>query len=246
MHHRVVIAVLFCLPLVSTAFVLLPKTHINYSSDSLSRSINRRRIISSQMAAQRAHIITEGEAVSFSSPDGPISARSKVLATWGVLGVLLMIGNAIKRLMPIALQPFYSSDFTSTQWTLYISWALIMSYAEGFKGFHQKFSPLVVRRSFTLEQNVSLLNVLFAWAYSMGLYSATKKRMIVSWAITGGVMLLVILVKSLTYPWRSIMDGGVVAGLTLGSLSIVYHYVLAMCGRLPDVDPCIVEPKRSD
>ena len=54
-------------------------------------------------------------------------------------------------------------------------------------------------------------------------------------------MALVMLVKSLAYPWRSVVDGGVVAGLTLGSLSILYHYVLAMSGRIPDIDACLVE-----
>lgn len=155
-----------------------------------------------------------------------------------------MIGNAIKRLLPIALQPFYSGDFTPAQWAMYAVWGVIMSYAEGFKGFHQKFSPLVVRRAFTLDSNISVINLTFAWAYSMGLFFATKKRMVISWSITGGVMLLVMLVKSLTYPWRSIVDGGVVAGLTIGSLSILYHYIVAMCGKLPEIDPCMAETQK--
>lgn len=168
-----------------------------------------------------------------------LSARDKLLASWGVLGVMLMLGNAIKRLMPIALQPFYSSDFTTMQWVMYIAWGLFMSYAEGYKGFHQKFSPLVVKRAFTLKDNGSFLNVVFAWAYSMGLFFATRKRMIISWSITVGVMGLVVLVKNLAHPWRSIMDGGVVAGLTIGSVSMFYHYVRAMRGRLPDIDACM-------
>ncbi|CAM9250426.1 unnamed protein product, partial [Ectocarpus fasciculatus] len=168
------------------------------------------------------------------------SFRGKVLGTWGVISVLLMLGNAVKRLLPVALQPFTTGDFTQSQWAMYISWGLFMSYAEGFKGFHQKFSPLVVRRAFTLEENLSVVNVVFAFAYSMGLYFATKKRMVISWSITAGVMTLVMIVKNLAYPWRSIVDGGVVAGLTIGSLSIVYHYINAMFGKLPDIDGCFV------
>ena len=37
-------------------------------------------------------------------------------------------------------------------------------------------------------------------------------------------------VKSLTYPWRSIVDGGVVLGLTVGVSSIFFHYVRALRG----------------
>jgi hypothetical protein len=164
----------------------------------------------------------------------------QLLAAWGVLGVLMLTGNAIRRLMPIALQPFYTGDLSAPQWALYAGWALFMAYAEGYKGFHQKFSPLVVKRAFTLDKNRSILNVIFAWAYSMGLFFATRKRMIVSWSISAGVMALVMLVKNLAHPWRSIVDGGVVLGLTLGSLSIVYHYIRAIFGKLPDIDACLV------
>ena len=165
----------------------------------------------------------------------------QILAAWGILGVLMLLGNAIKRLLPIALQPFYNNDLTSMQWTIYTTWGLFMAYAEGYKGFHQKFSPLVVKRAFTLHNNRSILNIIFAWAYSMGLFAATKKRMIISWSISAGVMVLVMLVKNLSHPWRCIVDGGVVAGLTIGSLSIVYHYIIAIFGKLPDIDACLIE-----
>jgi hypothetical protein len=175
---------------------------------------------------------------------GSPGLAGQLLAAWGVLGVLMLTGNAIRRLLPIALQPFYTggtgSALSTPQWALYTAWGLFMAYAEGYKGFHQKFSPLVVKRAFTLDKNMSVLNVVFAWAYSMGLFSATRKRMIVSWSISGGVMALIMLVKNLAHPWRSIVDGGVVAGLTLGSLSIVYHYIRAIFGNLPDIDECLV------
>lgn len=64
--------------------------------------------------------------------------------------------------------------------------------------------------------------------YSMGLVHATKKRKIVSWSVTLGVAAIVAAVKRLPYPWRNIVDAGVVVGLTWGSLSIVVSYIKAV------------------
>ena len=51
------------------------------------------------------------------------------------------------------------------------------------------------------------------------------------------VFLLVGLVKRLPYPWRSIVDGGVCAGLAWGGASILVYYVRALLGTPPAVDP---------
>lgn len=52
--------------------------------------------------------------------------------------------------------------------------------------------------------------------------------MIISWAVTGGVYALVKLVKRLPYPYRSIVDAGVVVGLSMGALSMCFKTVLAI------------------
>lgn len=76
----------------------------------------------------------------------------------------------------------------------------------------------------------------------MGLFHATKKRMIVSWGVTLGVTGIVAAVKKLPYPWRNIVDAGVVAGLTWGCISILIHYIKALVtGKIP-ADPAL--PKR--
>ena len=77
----------------------------------------------------------------------------------------------------------------------------------------------------------------------MGLFHATKKRMIVSWSVSFGVAAIVAAVKRLPYPWRNIVDAGVVVGLTWGSLSILIGYGKALVtGKLPEgVDPALPE-----
>ena len=120
---------------------------------------------------------------------------------------------------------------------------LWFAYVEGYKGFQTKFAPLVVSRSFTLEYGSSKIHhFLLAPFYSMGLFHATKKRMIVSWSVSLGVAGIVAAVKKLPYPYRNIVDAGVVVGLTWGCISILAHYVKALVtGRVP-ADPAL--PKK--
>ena len=120
---------------------------------------------------------------------------------------------------------------------------LWFAYVEGYKGFQTKFSPLVVKRSLTLEPGKSgIHHILLAPLYSMGLFHASKKRKIVSWSVTIGVAAIVAAVKRLPYPWRNIIDAGVVAGLTWGSLSIIAIYCKAwILGKPPAIAPALPE-----
>jgi len=119
------------------------------------------------------------------------------------------------------------------------------AYAEGYKGFQLKFSPLVVKRSLSLvigSRQGTVLNYILAPLYSMGLIHATKKRMIISWSVTLGVAGIVVLVKRLNPIARCIIDAGVVVGLTWGSLSIVAILIQSiLTGRPPAVDACLPE-----
>ena len=109
----------------------------------------------------------------------------------------------------------------------------------GYQAFQLKFSPLVVERAFGLNENLTPLRFLLAGPYSMGLFGATKKRMIVSRAVTAAVVAVVVAVKRLPYPYRSIIDAGVVAGLSYGSMATLVMYVRGLFGKLPGVDPCL-------
>jgi hypothetical protein len=77
----------------------------------------------------------------------------------------------------------------------------------------------------------------------MGLVHATRKRKIVSWSVSLGVAGIVAAVKRLPYPWRNIVDAGVVVGLSWGSLSILAIYMKAwFTGKLPEsVDAALPE-----
>lgn len=113
---------------------------------------------------------------------------------------------------------------------------------EGYKGFQLKFSPLVVARAQTLKpfNGTPFHHTLFAPFYAMGLFHATKKRKIISWSVSTGVAVIVVAVKKLPYPWRNIIDAGVIVGLSWGSISIIVEWVKAVVlGIEVKMDPAL-------
>jgi hypothetical protein len=175
-----------------------------------------------------------------------VGVLKNLLATWGVAQVISILANAIRRLFPIAIEPFIQKEMKIYHWVMYAGWFIIMLYSEGYKAFQQKFSPLVVKRAYTLYENPSVMNYLLAGPYSMGLFGATKKRMSVTWSITIGVFAIVGIVKKLPYPYRSIIDAGVVGGLSYGMTSTLVYLIRGMCGKVPDIDPCLPESNQDD
>lgn len=171
-----------------------------------------------------------------------------IASLWGAGGVVMILAKSIKRIVPIALEPFGSgavAPLSTFQLGSYIAMCLWFAYVEGYKGFQLKFSPLVVARSQTLKPSsgTPFHHTLLAPFYSMGLFHATKKRKIVSWCVSIGVGLIVAAVKKLPYPWRNIVDAGVVVGLTWGSLSIAIQWVKAVVfGIETTMDPALPKP----
>jgi len=163
---------------------------------------------------------------------------------WGAGGVIMILRKSIVRILPIAMEPFGSSapfPLSTFQLGSYIAMCVWFAYVEGYKGFQLKFSPLVVSRAFTLKpmDGTPIHHILGAPFYSMGLFHATKKRKIVSWSVTLGVAVIVAAVKRLPYPWRNIIDAGVIVGLTWGSLSIAIEWVKVVLGKKNTINPAL-------
>ena len=159
---------------------------------------------------------------------------------WGALGMTAILGNAIRRVLPVALEPFSgeAAALSPPIWAAYAAFAAFMTYVEGYKAFHRKFSPMVVARALTLR-DAPLHHVALGPLYAMGLFHASKKRLATSWGFVVGIAALVKLVKALDYPWRAVVDGGVVAGLSVGAASILYHYGRSLGGVDPPADAAL-------
>ncbi len=145
---------------------------------------------------------------------------------WGIGGVLLLLSVAIYRLAPMALA-LEDSSMSQLHWLALIVSIIYMAYAEGYKGFHLGFAPRVVVRARYLAANPQIVHVLLAPLFCMGYIYATKKRKILSFALTVMIICFVLIVRLMPQPWRGIVDAGVVAGLALGIASITYFLIVS-------------------
>lgn len=145
-------------------------------------------------------------------------------AFWGLAGVALLLGSAIYRLMPPAIDAF-SHDWYWYHWLAFALMIFFMAYAEGYRAFQQGFSPRVAARARHLRDHPNALHAFLAPLFCMAFFHALKRRQIVSLSVTAGIIALVILVRLLPQPWRGIIDGSVVVGLAWGLVSlIVFSY----------------------
>ena len=134
---------------------------------------------------------------------------------WGVLGVALLLASAIWRLVPHVLDGF-TAEFSLIESLVLAVWCVVMLVGEGYRGFQKQFAPRVAARALQLYTNGSRFDLLFAPLYCMSYYSAPRRRVISSWAVTVGVIVLINIVVHIAQPWRGIIDAGVVLGLAYG------------------------------
>lgn len=150
-----------------------------------------------------------------------------VAALWGFAGIFLLLSSAIYRLTPMALDiPF--AEIGLFHWVVLVVWVLVMAYSEGYKGFQKNFSPRVAARIRYLRHHPTLVRLLLAPVFCMGFFYTTRKRKIVAFSLTTGIILLIILVHYIPQPWRGIIDAGVVVGLTWGLASMTLYTIQAM------------------
>ena len=164
-----------------------------------------------------------------------------LIAIWGIAGVVAIVGRALWRLTPIAVEPIEAGQLEAFHWVSMIVWVLINAYAEGYRGFHKKYSPRTVARAFYLVQNPTPLRVIFAPLFCMGLFGATRKVLITSYVVIILVIGLVIWIRMMEQPWRGIIDAGVVIGLGLGLLSIIVYFMKGLINGGVPFDPCVPE-----
>ncbi len=177
-------------------------------------------------------------------PEPPIhqAPTALLIFLWGVGGVLGVLVNAIARILPMALEPLRSGAMTPALWAAAALWIAWMAYTEGYRGFHRAFAPRVIVRALHLARAPRPALVVLAPLVAMGLIHATRKRKIVSWAIVLGVTAIVLVVRGVAQPWRGIIDGGVIIGLAIGTLSIGGYMIAALLGRPPAIAHDMPEP----
>ncbi len=159
---------------------------------------------------------------------------------WGTLGILTLLGSAVYRLAPRALEAI-QSGLTPIQWIILILWTIFMGRSEGYKGFQKKFSPRTAARVHHLSTHPNLLHTLLAPLFGMGYFHATKKTKIIAYAFTIGIICLVLLVRLAPQPWRGIIDTGVVFFFSWGIIAFLIFVIRAFLNGKPDHSPEVPE-----
>lgn len=160
----------------------------------------------------------------------------RIAAAWGVIGVVALLVQPLTRLAPMALEAI-EGGLTTFQWIVMVTWVVINAHAEGYRGFHRRFSPRVIARAQVLARSPRLSWVLLAPIFCMSLFHASRRGLIVARVLVVAIVLLVVTVRQLDQPWRGIVDAGVVVGLGLGLLSLLYFGVRGLLGHPPAVPP---------
>ncbi|MGF1547022.1 MAG: hypothetical protein ACFCUG_06825 [Thiotrichales bacterium] len=139
-------------------------------------------------------------------------------ALWGAAGLTLLLGFAIVRLTPIALEAL-RSDLAWHQWLVLTAATGFMAYYEGYRGFQKAFSPRFAARCRYLQTHPTALRVLLAPLFCLGWFGTTRRRQMVTLILTLGIIAAILLVQHTSQPWRGIIDASVVVGLTWGLIS---------------------------
>lgn len=163
-------------------------------------------------------------------------------AIWGILGVSIILTIAILRVTPHVFNAI-NIGLSSLQWVVLVIWSAFMLVAEGYRGFQKNFSPRVVARAWYLINHGKKVDLTLAPFFCMGYFHATRKRIITSWSLTIGIVLLIVGVRFIAQPWRGIIDSGVVLGLLYGLVWVHIFTVRTLIGRSYLEDPEIMPLK---
>ena len=151
---------------------------------------------------------------------------------WAIGGTLLLLVQALYKLWPMAAEAL-ELGLEPIHWVCVPLWMGFMAYTEGYRGFWQRFSPRAAVRAEWLARHPTPLLVLLAPLMAMGMVHANRRRLIGSWLLLAGIVLIVVIVRQLPQPWRGVVDSGVLVGLSIGSLSVLWFAIRTLAGRPP-------------
>lgn len=146
---------------------------------------------------------------------------------WGLVGISLLLSSAVVRLLPKIHQGL-SQHLGPLQMIVLFFWCAFMLVAEGYRGFQKQFAPRVAGRLVEILEHPKLIYIVLAPMYAMSYFAAPRRRIITSWCVTAGVILLILIVRQFSQPWRGIIDTGVVLGLGYGLVAIYVHSFKAL------------------
>jgi hypothetical protein len=163
-------------------------------------------------------------------PRGAVKLASWPIVLWGVLGVVAVLVESAGRLGRVAVRLIREQGLTHLQLALLGGWLVAIGYAEGYRGFQQRFSPRTVARALCLAERPRPLHVALAPLFCMALFHTTRRRLYATWGLVAGIVALVMLVRRLPPIYRAIVDGGVACALAWGTLAMLVYLVRGLAG----------------
>jgi hypothetical protein len=148
---------------------------------------------------------------------------------WGLVGIFLLLGFAVYRLTPKAIEAI-QMGLSPGQWSVLVLWTVFMGVAEGYRGFQKRFSPRTAARAAYLRDQPSAMRAILAPFFCMGYFHASRRVQIASISLTLAIIAIIVLVSFCSQPWRGIIDFGVVVGLTWGMVSLAAYSWKALTG----------------
>lgn len=164
----------------------------------------------------------------------------RIAVIWGVGGLVALLIEAVVRLARLGVQA-YAHPMEPVHWAFLAVWVPFMAWSEGYRGFHLSFSPMFAARARYLRDHPRPLHVVLAPFFCLGLIHATRVRFVRSTILTLGIVVIVLLVRLLDQPWRGIIDLGVILGLSIGTVSLLYYCLIALRSDTFDHDPEVPE-----
>jgi hypothetical protein len=171
------------------------------------------------------------------SNEPALTLAQRLIALWGIGGVLLLLLQAVFRLSQYAMEPWREGSLSTLQVVVCLVWIVIAAYSEGYKAFHLRFCPRVVARALHLARHPHPVHVLLAPAYCMALFHARSRTMRVAWITLTLILCAIALLRITPQPWRGIVDAGVVIGIGIGALSLLLHAVQVFTGQRAPASP---------
>jgi hypothetical protein len=164
---------------------------------------------------------------------GPVVVASRV---WGLGSWFYMLGKTSAKMFSKGMSGLRWDELTTTHLAGFFFILVFMAYAEGYRGFHKSFSPMLVKRTWAINEKSPWHVHLLAPLYVGGFIDGTTKRLLVSWGLIIFIVGLVIAVAHTSWPWHQLIDLGVGVGISIGLVSTVYFTLLACRGTLPAID----------
>jgi uncharacterized membrane protein YedE/YeeE len=168
----------------------------------------------------------------------PPSSLGLVAACWAIAGWSAVLALAIGRLSATAVDGL-AAGLTAPQVAVLVANTALLAWAEGHRGFQQRFSPRAAARVLWLRRHATPVTALLAPAFCIGFFGTTPRVLRMTWVGTALIVLAVVLVQRLAQPWRGVVDAGVVVGLGWGLVSFLVLCRSALRdGRYP-ADPAV-------